>query len=107
MASAATGEGAPGGVRVVIEFGDRGSDDVRRALGGEVRSKLVSGHTHDGTGERLLEVYVPLRQTRGGRFIYGVRGGRVTFVGTVNRRQAAQPHAVAARLRRLGLAPGG
>jgi len=44
-------------------------------------------------------------QTRGGRFIYGVQDGRVTFVGTVSRRQAAQPHGVAARLGRLGLAP--
>jgi diguanylate cyclase (GGDEF)-like protein len=49
------------------DIGDRGSDDVRRALRGDVRRKLVSGHSHDGSGERLLEVYVPLRQTPGGR----------------------------------------
>jgi subtilisin family serine protease len=45
------------------------------------------------------------RQTRGGRFIYGVEGGQVTFVGTVSARRAARPRALAGLLRRIGLAP--
>ena len=43
-------------------IGDYGSDDVRSALAGETRSKLVNGSHDDGAGERLLEVYVPLRR---------------------------------------------
>ena len=41
-------------------IGDRGAGDVRAALAGEVRSKLVHGSHDDGSGDRLLEVYVPL-----------------------------------------------
>jgi hypothetical protein len=38
-----------------------------------------------------------------GRVVYGVRGGKVRFLATVQRRQTANPGALARRLRSLGL----
>ena len=41
------------------------SDFVRAALNGRVGSKLTVGTDHSGDGERMLEVFVPLRRQRG------------------------------------------
>lgn len=43
------------------------SELVRRALAGQVGSKLVTGTDHSGRGERMLEVFVPLLEHKGRR----------------------------------------
>ncbi|MCW2992032.1 MAG: domain S-box/diguanylate cyclase protein, partial [Solirubrobacterales bacterium] len=40
---------------------------VARALGGDVGNHLTTGVNHDGHGDRMLEVYVPLHEMAGGR----------------------------------------
>ena len=68
------------------DLGDHGYDHVARALRGEVLRELTTGEQHDGTGEQLLEVYVPLRLAPG-----GAAGGRARGLHVLRRRRRRHP----------------
>jgi diguanylate cyclase (GGDEF)-like protein len=51
------------------QIGRSGTAPVRAALAGDVGSKQTVGTSHSGSGERMLEVFVPVRERRNGRAI--------------------------------------
>ena len=50
------------------------ADNVRKALAGDSVAELETGVNHDGTGERTLEVYVPVHVIGSGRARGRARG---------------------------------
>ena len=60
--------------------------NVYTALSGEVVRNLENGTAHDGTGERVLEVYVPIRLAPGGEPV-----GRARGLHELRRRRAGDP----------------